>query len=616
MLSQMDSRISKKYYLIPLLYIGLIGVLLYLQFAREEPLHLRFGILEVSGHVIAGQSNPPALANVTLHVNGLSFAFSRSTPVRVESENGPAQTVSLKSYTTVPNGIELTFSAGLGLRFTVDANDALSIVPSTPEGVQVSSVSFPYSVGKGEQTQATPGIPALAVTRQTSGGPETHVLSLPFNSEIHTTDHMLVLTATGGKFGAAVYKAASKANESPVLYWFGQNGELPSSASYDKEVKAFLDKAWNGWTSTRFDAKAGTWEMRDGSPTFKESIVNAVLAEALARGSYTTWFQQMSSAASLHAQDITLETTPYFGNLAQTYKSQEGQFAQELLDDQTKLQQPDEAPLAIPDMLKFMTDHGSESTVQAVLTEMQSAKTADLSMQSVLGLLGDDLAARNLGYTADSYSSAASELIDQRVLPAIIRTENGFFLQTETGAADIASSVLAGRMLIEAGNRDGNRILSGIGRELVMSALSLSDGDGFLPGRLSISGDAVAASEGFLTPEKIYPVLTPNTYYPREISLASKVGQGVWAWAASRIVSVDSTQKQIAVTFEFPVGQIEHIVLHGIRPFTGITMYGLAWRSDPEFERYAAGWVYDQTTETLFIKLQHKQQDETITINY
>ena len=613
----MNTRVSKKYYLIPLFYIGLIAALLYFQFAREEPFHLSFGALQVSGHVIAGKTDPPQVSDMSLRINGLSFSFGRTTPVRVALENGSSQTVAIKSYTTVKDGVQLAFSSGLTIQFLVSgaARDSLTITPSMPQGVQVSSVSFPYAVARNEQTASRSGIPVLAITRTSGGTAQTHVLSLPFQSKINSAESTVELSATGGTFAPATYTPANKPNLDPVVYWFEQNGDLPDSASFDSAVKSYLDKAWSGWTSTRFDEKAGTWQMRDGSPSFRQSIVNAVVAESIARGSSATWLPAMRNAASLHPNDITLETTPYFGNLAQTYSAYESNIAQTLLGYEQEIQKSGSAAFSVQGLLTYVTDHGSQSTAQALLAKMAQAKPAEMDLQELLGLLDDDLAAGKLGYAGD-YLNSAIRLIDRQVLPSIIRTSTGFFLETDTGTADIASSVFAGRLLIEAGTRAKDTTVEGIGRQLIVSALSLSDNEGFIPGRLSISGDTVSGTEGFLAPEKIYSWIAPESYYPREIPLASEIGDGVWAWAASHVTSATSTQNETSITFDYPAGQIEHIVLHGIKPFTTLHLYGIAWRSDPQFEQYNAGWVYDAKTETLLIKLQHRQQQEKVDIIY
>ncbi|HUX22887.1 MAG TPA: hypothetical protein VMW69_16745, partial [Spirochaetia bacterium] len=530
----MNTRVSKKYYLIPLFYIGLIGALLYLQFAREEPFHLRFGSLEVTGHIIAGQTDPPALADISLRMSGLSFSFGRTTQVRVALENGSSQSVSFKSYSTIPNGVQLAFSSGLSLQFLVrgEGQDILSIIPSVPAGVQVSSVTLPYSVSKGDRTKSRSGIPVLTVTQSTSGGDETHVLSLPFQSQVEPNDNTIVLAATGGKFGPASYGPAAKPNLDPVVYWFEQNGDLPDPAAFSKAVKSFLDKAWSGWTSTRFDQAAGTWQMRDGSPSFSELILTSLLSESLTRDSYGTWFAAMRNAAALNPGGLTLESAPYFGNIISSYSTYAASQAQVLLDDEQQIQQGGDAAFAIPGLLAYVTDHGSQTTAQALLARMAGAKVDTLNLQSVVNLLDDDLSAESLGYQGSDYLHAAVELINQRVLPSIIRTGSGYFLQTEEGTADVASSVFAGSLLIKAGTRTKDSIIEAIGRELIVSALSLADNEGFIPGRLAISGDTVSGSEGFLAPEKIYPWISPQSYFPREIPLAEKVGKGVWAWAA------------------------------------------------------------------------------------
>lgn len=612
----MNTRVRKVYYLIPLLYIGLIVLLLYLQFAREEPFHFRVGGLAVDGHVVTGKSHPATLTNITLELRGLSFTFSRSTSVEVQPQNGPEQTVSVKSYQTLPNGVELTFSGGLALRFVLGGanNETLSIIPKAPAGLAVSSVTLPYGISQNDQTRSGTGIPVLAVTHQSASGPSTSILSLPFRSEIRAGDNLLVLHATGGKFGPAVYSPAARPNEDPVVYWFERNGNLPDAAAYSKAVKGYLDKAWKGWTKERFNAKAGTWQMREGSPSFSQSIVASIVAESLARGSYANWFPDMAKVVSDHSQGITLETTPYFGSLIHAYNAYAPSAESTLKKDQALLGKSGSAALETQGLLKFLTDHGSKSDVQALLGKIQSAQPKKLS--TALSLLGDDLEAASLGYTGGGYASQAVRLIDRRVLPAIIHTRSGFFLQSSSGTADVADSVYAGSLLIRAGNKLKNATFAGIGRQLVLSSLSLSDGQGFLPGRLTITGDSVAGTEGFLAPERVYPWITNDAYYPHAISLAAKLGRGTWAWAASTISSVDATKNEVAITFDYPAGAIEHIVLHGIKPFKEIKLYGTPWHAARSFERYRAGWFYDPKDKTLFVKLDHRKQKETIDIIY
>ena len=45
-------------------------------------------------------------------------------------------------------------------------------------------------------------------------------------------------------------------------------------------------------------------------------------------------------------------------------------------------------------------------------------------------------------------------------------------------------------------------------------------------------------------------------------------------------------------------------------------MNGIRWNGDPNFQRYYAGWYYDQANETLYLKIRHRVKTETIRILY
>jgi len=620
MLCQMNTRVSAKYYLVPLLYIGLIGTLLYLQYAREEPFRLQVGALEVNGRTIVGSEAEPVVANIVLQTGGLRFSFSRTAPIELRLADGSSQPFAVRSYASMTDGVEVDFSAGLALRFQMSgpALQTLTITPTLPGGIQVSSVTFPFSVVPGAALQAAGGIPALAVTAQSpaTGAAETRILTLPFGSKINPQTYALTIAASGDRFGPSVYSRASTPNQDPVAYWFEQSGQLPDDKSYAQSVSDYLDKAWSGWTGDRYNPAADTWQMRDGSPAFSEPILVDVLSAALGRGIYPATIATFRAAVVAHSSDLTALSMPFLGNIQATFDAYRPTFDTERATVDRLLSRGGGAVLSTPNLLTFATDHASTGTLQNVLGALKTAPAALLDLPTSLNLLNDDLQAARLGYSPQEFIAAATKLIGVVVLPRIVHTTGGFYVLSGDSAADVANTVFAGSLLLSAGDLAKQRVLTGIGRELIVSALSLSDSDGFLPGRLSIAGDTVTGTEGFVPPERIYRWVAPDAYYPREISLAGSGDPGVWLWAASKLVSADSSPQALTVTLDFPAGMAEYLVLGGVKPFTGIKLYGTPWASDPQFEQYNAGWVYDPVTQSLYVKLFHQVQQESIEIDY
>ena len=43
-------------------------------------------------------------------------------------------------------------------------------------------------------------------------------------------------------------------------------------------------------------------------------------------------------------------------------------------------------------------------------------------------------------------------------------------------------------------------------------------------------------------------------------------------------------------------------------------MHGIPWKSDPEFQIYSDGWVYDSLRRALFVKIRHRSELQSIRI--
>jgi hypothetical protein len=126
----------------------------------------------------------------------------------------------------------------------------------------------------------------------------------------------------------------------------------------------------------------------------------------------------------------------------------------------------------------------------------------------------------------------------------------------------------------------------------------------------------VVASQGTLPPERVYPLLVDTDYYPHAVTLSDRLSPGAWIWTAADLPAVSLSPTEYRIRMRFPAGRIHHITVHGVPPFNRLEMFDLRWPSDPQFERYTSGWVYDRDTETLYMKIRHKEDVEEIVIRF
>ena len=67
------------------------------------------------------------------------------------------------------------------------------------------------------------------------------------------------------------------------------------------------------------------------------------------------------------------------------------------------------------------------------------------------------------------------------------------------------------------------------------------------------------------------------------------------------------------ITIDFPETYTHYVIINGIQAFRTIYIYEMAFRMDPRFETYnSSGYVYNENTGTLYVKLKHKQDVEEI----
>jgi hypothetical protein len=227
-------------------------------------------------------------------------------------------------------------------------------------------------------------------------------------------------------------------------------------------------------------------------------------------------------------------------------------------------------------------------------------------------------------YLADFPNAETAEVfarftaaVEARVLPNLFRAqEAGFFLRSGPGRVDVFESILAGRILEAAGAERGDERLVTVGRNLVSSALALSDGDGFVPAVLYVGDDGLEGVEGALGPERFYEILSDNPAYPRQISLAEEIGRGTWMWTVAQIVDIDADTERHRFTIAYPRNRTHYIILQGIPTFTGMELFGQQWRNDPSFESYIKGRHYNPRTDTLMIKYTDNSVQGDIILEY
>jgi hypothetical protein len=197
--------------------------------------------------------------------------------------------------------------------------------------------------------------------------------------------------------------------------------------------------------------------------------------------------------------------------------------------------------------------------------------------------------------------------------------ENRLVLFCPGGEADTELNLRLGKALAAWAESAGDEAWAALGRSLVISVLSLQNSDGTSPGALHEAASGTFAGDSArdrISAARLYRLLGPGEYQPHAAGTGDQ-GGGLWAWTASPSVSVQPQGEDLDITVDFSQGETHYMLIRGVRPFVRIQLYGIDFRSDPQFERYdSSGWTYSASERTLMVKMRHREAREYIRIVY
>ncbi len=603
-----SSKVGKRYILVPIVYIGVIVLLVYMQFSQSESVTRTVGEIAVTSSEPRWKVNGPgtlSIAEVT--VGPLQFPFTEATPLALADRYGSTKVLQVRGVREQEDGVEVEFTDGVTLTFR-DSRDGMYIVPEVP----TRFASYRFLVLPYRTDGAASGADALPVL-VADAEPAPAMLALPRGSRVVAAKRQLQVSVASG-VEPMVFRFA--VNESPSVFWFANMTGLADGGAYAQAVPEFVDAAYEGWRRGRFSRSAITWRTGDAGRSFQEGILVSLLAESLRRDEYAEVYALVRGAARLHGASLTYRSNPFFGNLVETNRERRKEASEDRARIEEQIRSGNAAVFTYPDLIQTIVDWGDTTLLAQLYALAKSVAPAEQPLDVLLGMIATYVEERSLNPNAPSSLQAFASLAEDLLLPMIRSTDRGLFAQRQESEASVYDTIRAGRLLISVAEVQEHPGIAAIGRTLVVSALNLADQESFLPELLTTEEGAVVASNGTLPPERVYPLLVDTVHYPHAVPLSDRLSPGAWIWTVADLPAVSLSPGEYRIRMRFPAGQIHHITLHGIPPFSRMEMFDLRWPSDPQFERYTSGWAYDGETETLYMKIRHKEDVEEIVIRF
>ena len=263
-------------------------------------------------------------------------------------------------------------------------------------------------------------------------------------------------------------------------------------------------------------------------------------------------------------------------------------------------------PLEDPELIHWIITRGSSTVFQQLPAYLQSIQPNALEPAQLIGLLENSLddtpMPAEIRAALDAFQRPAAQLL----LTKLQKIDSSIYLNPNAGSenatADMLLSIRAGQGLREYGLKNGNAQLAGIGRTMVRSVLSLQDANGFLPQSLRLNGNSIAAREGTLLPETVYPFIQQNPAWPRVYSLFDQLGQGSYVFSTAPIISAEKSENELRLSFTNVRNRTHYLYIGGLPKYQILHLFGYQWPADPNFENYSRGTYYDQASNTALIK--------------
>ena len=389
-----------------------------------------------------------------------------------------------------------------------------------------------------------------------------------------------------------------------------------SSRSFNDVLTKWRDQNFSLWNRTISDQN-------------NEDVVVAFEGEALIRGTYKAAVAAVSPAF-LQGNAKTHESSVYLGNLEQANRSLGNRDREKLARLSRQINEKSLEFLKEPRVFEYFAVRGNLNFFDTGADLVRTIDPATLALDITPGILEGYMDWKSFRPTEEN---PFERLVDQAcfvVSESLRRTIDGKAVDSSGKPADRVFSFYGSQGEAEFNLRLGKALLvyaeaaknnswAGIGRSLILSALSLGDASGAVKAGLLLSetGEITESSaRSGLTTAKLYRVLCPKDYYPRAAVIGSSVNN-MWTWTAAQKVSASQENNVLDIVVSFPESEAHYMVIRGVRPFSKIQLYGMDFRTDPQFERYdSSGWSYIPREQTLLLKMKHRTEDEHVKIFY
>ncbi len=570
------------FFFLPVLYVVVVLGFIAFQFSKKsDSFSQSLGDLTVSGKT-SGGGQPSDLA---LRGWGLAFVFDAAHTLQVDDTDGNSIKLRPLSWSWKDGNVVVQFQQGLLLAFEKSEGGSRSLLihPVANDNLKkVVALHIPFAADGGSRFTLPASRSFLEITRD-----KNRVLA-SVDGDQDRIEPNSTFVVTLNKAGFRPVRLDNLASGlSPSLAWLTlDNASTPEAATV--ALNQYWDKAYASWS---------------GAAIFTTRLADAWSREALLRGDYPNASAKIQALMNRDPKAWGFDAVSYLGNLMELTAQQ-----RKAVEAASSRAQP-----AWAGQGRLWLDaryYGPDASADRIKNLLLTSKLPD-DVPSLLAVF-QNLKTLQAIQPSDAIAKRTDEVLGV-LESSVVRREGDLFVQTGSGLLDLRSSLTLGRLWLDYSRSLSNQIYGSAGARLIVSSLAFQDAYGRLPETLVTQDGKIVRQEGSLLPEDLYAPLRPAA--PSETELPDW-GVGSFVRTAAKVESMAISGQQARFTFRFPAGSAEHVVIVGVPAFDHITMHGIRWRTDPQFQAYTDGWAYSASTKTLYVKIKHREDVEELIIHF
>ncbi len=559
--------------LIVLYSFFIIGIFT-LQFRNESVVLKRVGDMSISLAQTQTQDGEVSLKNSFLvSFRGISFHADEVHPVILELSDGSQKILKLQSFErNEDDSVSLHFDDDTIVNFFAE-NEKLSIHSTFSSDVKSLTMNFKPASG-------------FSVTNKTAN---RQIFSAKDSSFVLQSsllsDETLTLFAKNPIALFLPYEIST------VFQFNSISQNFPAVEKYDEVLQEFRDEILSLLTE----------EMKS-SLQVSENAATAFVAEMADRGEYEKAISLVPDSFK-NGNKRTYLSVPYFGQLKSMFPSLQIKLTNinSMIENIAK-DEFSESSLNIfthPDLAEFLnvlkTTEYTKKMLSLPATAIENENFAPTLSQAT-GILRTYTNLKKL--RADSLAEILESAIPQtlsEIEKKIEFSSEQIVVKENSLPANVQESAEAGSALMEYGEQFQIDDILFTGRALVSSALS---------NEMELSQMV-----------ELYPVIVTNRNYPHAKMLYRE--KGIWAWTGTENLSYTERNQSGNIQLNSKINDTTYTMIFGIPDFNKILIYGISYRSDPQFEKYnTSGFAYQTKENVLLLKTRHKVENETVQLSY